>query len=183
VKKPTFHISYFTFHRQNGFTLPELIVVTVIIGMVMAGISVFLTNGVKFVRLTQARIEIQRDARLALSVINKDLRQAKASTVVIDRANSSMPPYSRLYFETIQGSTVCYYQDGTTLKYQKTENGITSAPHKLTENLRYAAFAYQRTDNNKILHVSICLEKIPYPYVAGARALQVSIEQVRIMNE
>lgn len=170
-------------NKTAGWTLVELLIVVTIMSIIMVGISTFFNRALYFVRLIQAKTDVQRDARMILSKINRELRQAKASSVVIDRLNSDMPPYSRIRFETIKGSTMCYYQDGTTLLFQESRGDFTFTPRKLTENLRYIAFVYQRTDNNKVIHISICLEKVPYLYVPGTKALQVAVEEVRIMNE
>ena len=133
-------------------------------------------------RLIIAKIDIQREARVSLSIMNKELRQAVKSSITISRNNSSQPPYSKVTFETIKGSTVSYYQQGTVL-YQEIYDGNKHFVSKLSENLRFVHFIYPRTDDDGIMQVSACFEKIPFPYVVGAKALQVSIEKVRIMND
>ncbi|MEM4368546.1 MAG: type II secretion system protein [Candidatus Anstonellales archaeon] len=168
--------------KNLGVTIVELLIVVVMMSIITLGISTFFHQGLNFVRLIQAKIEVQRDARTILSMITRKLREAKSSTVVISRLDASNPPYSKISFTTIEDEEITYYQDGTRLMFQLKKGSTSFTPKKLTENLRYVHFVYQRTDNSKILHISVCLEKIPYPYVAGAKALQVSIEQVRIMN-
>ena len=167
---------------KKGISLIELMTVVTIMGIISLGVVLFSSKAMHFFRLTEAKIEVQRDARICLNIMNKQIKQAKASTIVIDKLNTSQPPYSRIYFETIKGTTVQYYQDGTELKQAVTKPGGATKVSILTKNLRYVFFVYPRTDNDSILHISICLEKIPYPYVKGAKALQLSVEKVRIMN-
>src|SRR5688500_16462396 len=122
--------------RDRGFTLAEMMVTVAVLGIVFALAHKVQLDPYRVFRLTIARPEIQRDARSALDLINRRMRQAKASTVVVDRLNTSQPPYSRVSFNTISGSTLSFYQDGKTLYMS---DNIGSA-NKLAENLRYLAF-------------------------------------------
>ena len=159
---------------RRGVTLIEMMITVAILGIIVAGFTSLLTYFTKFRRLNTARIEIQRDARNSLSWMNKQLRQGKSSTVVIDQA-SGESPWSRIYFETIKGKQIYYYQDGN--KLYQTINGVTSS---MAENLRSIRFTYPSTDDSAIIGISICFEKATYE--GGTKALQLSIEKVRIMN-
>lgn len=62
--------------RQRGFTLLELLVAVLILGIVLGGIYVvYATNHTTFVR-GLAKIAVQQDARLALDVMAKNIRMA-----------------------------------------------------------------------------------------------------------
>lgn len=169
--------------NRSGLTLVELMVASTIIAIIMVGISTFFTQGINFFRVSQAKLDVQRDARSALDNINRQLRQAKASTIVIDRKDTAQPPYSRIYFETIRGKYVTFYQDVTSL-YQLVGDTPTGG-HKnlLSDNLETISFTYPQTDDDTILHVSLCMVKVPHPYIKGAKALQLSIAKVRVMND
>ncbi|MBI4054712.1 MAG: prepilin-type N-terminal cleavage/methylation domain-containing protein [Elusimicrobia bacterium] len=158
----------------KGYTLTELMLVVAILG-VLAMIGPRIYIGVtRFFRLTQARVEIQREARGALDLINRNLRQARASMVVIDQI-SGQPPYSRIEFTQAGGKTMKFYQQEKSLYL------VDVGTRALTENLRYIAFTYPRTDDDQIVSVSVTLEKETYE--GGAKALQLSVEKVRIMND
>jgi hypothetical protein len=137
----------------------------------------------RFFRLNQARIEIQRDARTVFNLISRNVRQAYASSVVIDNCSSTttpsctstQPPYSRLTFTKVTGESITYYQDGKYL-YQ-----VSTGTKKLTENLRYIAFSHPESAYGDIVSISLTLEKATYQ--AGTKALQLSVEKVRIMND
>jgi len=169
-------------NKTQGWTLVELLLTIMIFSIITLGTSTFMTQGIRNMRLVIAKIDIQREARVSLSIMNKELRQAVQDTIVISRQNTSQPPYSKVTFVTIKGSTISYYQDGITL-YQEIYDGNKHFVSKLSENVRFVHFIYPRTDDDGILQVSACFEKIPFPYVVGAKALQVSIEKVRIMND
>lgn len=165
-----------TERRNGGFTLAEMMVTVAILGIVFALAPKVMIDTYKFFRLTIARSEIQRDARSALDLINRRMRQAKASTIVVDRLSTSQPPYSRVSFTTISGSTLSFYQDGKTLYMN---DGLGGA-NRLAENLRYLAFIYGQTDNSYIMSVSVTFEK--ETYAGKAKALQTAVEKVRVMN-
>lgn len=164
---------------RKGFTVTELMVGIAVVGVVMAVGSNMLLNLVRFFRLTMARAEIQKNARTSLDLINRDLRQASASTVVISQ-RSGQPPYSWIAFSVDKGTgsvvgSYGFFQEGNYLYYMK--NGSTSA---LADNLRYVAFTYPRTDNAGIISVSMTFEE--ETYAGYSKALQLSIEKVRVMN-
>lgn len=169
-------------NKNKGWTLVELLLTVIIFSIITLGTSTFMTQGIRNMRLVIAKIDIQREARISLSIMSKELRQAVKDTIVISRYNSSQPPYSKVTFETIKGSTISYYQNGIIL-YQEIYDGDKHFVTKLSKNLRFVHFIYPRTDDEGIMQVSACFEKIPFPYVVGAKALQVSIEKVRIMND
>lgn len=158
----------------------ELMVAVAIMGVVMIGAPQFFTRIYQFIRLTQARSEIQKNARGALANINRELRQAVASSIVIDQV-SGQPPHSRITFTRYKpdGSTaeVSYYQSGKKL-YQSFSG--SSSGRLVAENLRYLAFSYPRTDDDAIISLSVTFERETYE--GGTKALQMAVEKVRIMN-
>ena len=160
--------------RNRGWTLTELMMVLAILGIIMAGLSIMLVSFTRYWRLNTARTEIQRDARAALSLVNKNLREAKSSTVVIDQV-SGEPPWSRVSFTSIDSISISYYQQSG--KLWQTVAGKSVA---LSENLRTLRFSYPNTDDSEIISVSACFEKSTYE--GSRKALQLSIEKVRIMN-
>ena len=68
-----------------GVTLTELMVSLAIVGLLVSIVGTFLMGGIRFYRLTTAKGEIQRDVRNAIDVINRNIRQAEAQSVVISR--------------------------------------------------------------------------------------------------
>ncbi len=159
----------------HGVTLTEVMITVAILGIVVTLGPGILTNITRFSRLSSARIETQRSARDSLNQINQALRQAKAGTVLVSN-ETSQPPFSLISFSTIDGRSVRFYQSGKNLMF--VQNSSTST---LAGGLRYLAFTYPRTDNSKIVSVSVTFEKDTYQ--GGSKALQMAIEKVRIMND
>lgn len=165
--------------KKSGYTLIEMMIVVAILGVLVLAAPRLFLKVYQFTQLALARVEIQKNARGALSNINRDLRQAKASTIVIDRL-PGQPPHSRITFTkyTSTGGTISmsYYQQGNTL-YQALGG---STGKLMASNLRYIAFTYPRTDVDDLLSISITFEKATYE--GGTKALQMAVEKVRIMN-
>jgi prepilin-type N-terminal cleavage/methylation domain-containing protein len=163
-------------HRKpRGVTLVEVMVTVAILSIVFSLGPALLTNVTRFTRLSSARVETQRNARDALNQINQALRQASASTIVITN-ETAQSPFSAINFTTIDGRALKFYQEGDGLRF--VQNGSTVA---VADGLRYIAFSYPRTDNSKIVSVSVTFEKATYQ--GGTKALQMAIEKVRIMND
>ena len=152
--------------------MEELMVIAIIGIIAMVGPNL-ITQVVRFYQLHQAKVEIQRDARACLDLINRFLRQAQASSVVVDQG-ANQPPYSRINFTTVQGQKMSFYQSGTAL-YQ-----VAQSTTVISNNLHYIAFTYPRTDDPTIISVALTMEKSTYE--GGYKALELSIQKVRIMD-
>lgn len=65
---------------EEGFTLPEMLVVLAIIGVVLAGITQLFMSGVNSERDQTNRARAQQDARLGLDKLRREIRCASALT-------------------------------------------------------------------------------------------------------
>ncbi len=158
---------------NDGFTLTETMMVVAILGILFSVGPQLLTQVTRYYYLHNAKIEIQRDARAALDIINRFLRQAVSTGITINQV-AGQPPYSRISFTTEGGQPMQFYQQGTTL-YQ-----VAQSTTKLSNNLHYIAFTYPRSDDPTIISVAMTMEKATYE--GGYKALELSIEKVRVMN-
>jgi len=160
---------------RRGFTLTEAMITVAIVSILATVSAQLLLQVNRYFILSQARLDVQREARAAMYVINRSLRQAQSNTILIDRQSSSQPFYSRITFTKIQGSTMSFHQSGTSLI--RTEGGRSST---LTKNLRYLAFSFPRSDDLTIVSVATTLEKTIYE--GRKKALHMASEKVRVMN-
>lgn len=164
--------------KRKGYTLMEMMMTVAIIGIVMGISAPLLLQVTNFWRLTSARYSIQRDVRTSLDTINRFTRQARSATVVIDNI-SGQPPCSRLQFTYTNTSDntvpVSFYQQGKKL-YMNNNGNIST----LSDNLAYIAFTYPRTDDISIISVAMTMQSPTYR--GGKKALQLSIQKVRVMN-
>lgn len=159
----------------RGYSLAEVLVTVAILSILASVAAPLLIQMTNFWRQTTARYEIQRDARASLDRIDRFLRQAQGGTVVLDQV-SGQPPYSRATFTSIQGQAISFYQTGGTL-YMKLGNNVST----LSQRLGYIAFTYPRTDDTSIISVALTMQSPTYR--GGKKALQLSIQKVRIMNQ
>jgi prepilin-type N-terminal cleavage/methylation domain-containing protein len=162
-----------TLRAKSGLSLVELLLVIAILGILAMVGPRMIISIIKFYQLHTAKLEIQRDARVPLDIVNRFLRQAKAASVVIDQI-SGQPPASRVSFTTLDGQNMVFYQRGTSV-YQ-----VARSTAVISQNLHYLAFTYPRSDDPTIISVAITMAHSTYE--GGSKALELSIEKVRIMN-
>lgn len=161
--------------RTGGYTLTELLLVVAIIGVLFGlGPRLFMSID-RFLILNRTRIELSREARQILPLINRNLRQASVGSIVIDQGNGQ-PYYSRISFTRIDGMTFLFEQQGTNLVMTTSNTTKT-----LTGNLRYLAFTPPRVEDLTILSVSLTLEKNIYE--GRTKALHMASEKVMVMNQ
>lgn len=107
--------------NQRGFTLPELLVVAAVVGLVMAGVFVVQRGGQQAYLLGSNRVETQQNARVALDLMTRELRSARSITTIAGCTNSVC---TDLTFVDQNGQTIRYALAGTTLN--RTVGGTTT---------------------------------------------------------
>ncbi len=159
---------------HSGYSLTEMMLVVAIIGILSTvGARVMLQVN-RYFLMTNTRTDLQREARSVMYIINRNLRQAQSSSIMIDTV-PGQPFYSRLTFTKIQGTTMTFYLSGMNLiQVVGTKNRI------LTKNIKHLAFTFPRSDDLSIVSVSVTLEKVLYQ--GRTQTLHMTSEKVRIMN-
>ncbi len=81
--------------NERGFTLAELLVVIALLGLIMAGVVTLQQQGQQAYLMGAARVDAQQNARVALTLMSRELRAActlsslSSSAVTITAADSS----------------------------------------------------------------------------------------------
>ena len=76
-------------NKQKGFSLIEMMVVVVILGLIVLGLVTFFTGGAKSWVAGQSQLEAQRNARQAMDIMVREIREGKSysgttSSITVD---------------------------------------------------------------------------------------------------
>jgi prepilin-type N-terminal cleavage/methylation domain-containing protein len=159
---------------RAGYTLTELLMVVAIIGILSTVVPTMVTQMQNFFMMTSARYEIQRDARTTLDTVNRYLRQAVATSVIMDTP-AGQGPFSRIRFSHVDGRYMEFRQAGSNLIQV-----IGTANTVVSKNLLYIAFTYPHSDDTSIISVSITMGKSIQ--LGRRKVLELTIQKVRVMN-
>jgi len=126
---------------SKGFSLIEMMVVVVILGLIVLGLVTFFTGGARSWMSGQSQLEAQRNARQAMDSMVREIREGKSysgtstSITVVIPALGSDP-------------------DGYSVTYEKTENiiyrKVNLASSQLINNVKTLSFDLTSTDPSKI---------------------------------
>lgn len=158
--------------RRGGYTLVELMLVVGIVGIISQVGYLVMLKTVQAQQMSDALATIQQGAFTTFDVASKMLRQASASSVVIDRLDASQPPWSRIRFTVPNtGKTVTFYQKGQTLY-------IGNNP--VFTNLRSLTFSYPNSTASTVISMSMTFEKSTGS--GRTKAIQLFIQNIKIQN-
>jgi prepilin-type N-terminal cleavage/methylation domain-containing protein len=168
------------YRDSEGTTLPELMVVLAILGVLFTiGPSLF-NNTFKLWKITEAKTETQRDARITLNLIESLLRQASISSIVLTRDATTQPPYSKVQFTLPSGDTYHFYQSGTNLWIYHLSPTAVVHNRVIANNLRYISFGYPVSSDETLLSVSLCFQKGTFGQ--ETKNFYLSTQRIKIMN-
>lgn len=158
--------------NTDGYTLTELIIVVAILGLVSSVGYVAMQKTIEAQLMADAQSSIQQGAFTSFDTISKLLRQASASSVVIDRFDTNQPPWSRIAFTVPStGRTFNFSQRGQTLFF---------ANNPMLTNLRSLTFSYPQTNTPNVISLSMTFEKSTGS--GRSKAIQLFIQKVKIQN-
>jgi prepilin-type N-terminal cleavage/methylation domain-containing protein len=119
---------------QRGFTLTELLVVTAVLGLILAAVVLIQQQGQQAYVMGSNRVESQQNARVALDRMTQDLRAATAITAI--------PSATSVSFTDQGGAAVTYSLSGANLV--RTEGGT---PTTLIGGVQSLSMLYCQTWN------------------------------------
>jgi hypothetical protein len=160
--------------NNKGWTIAEMAMVAAVIGIVAMIGPQLINQTTKVFVLSKAKLELQREARAAMYLITRELRQAQSNTITIDQLNGQ-PYYSRIRFTKIQNVNVSIAQKNNAILLTIGNDTTT-----LSQNLNYLSFTFPRSDDMTIVSVALTLQEQIYGGLF--KALHMASERVRVMN-
>lgn len=158
--------------RRCGHTLTELMMTVAIMGTASSIGYLVIRKSFQAQFLLDAQNDIQQGAFTSFDTLTRLLRPATASSIVIDRYDSSQPPWSRITFDVAStGRTITVYQRGQTIYFG-------AVP--MFKGLRRLSFSYPKSTDPALLSVSMTFEK----NVGDGRtkAIQLFIQKIKVQN-
>jgi len=160
--------------------MTEMLMVVVVLGVLAMAGSRMMVDVTRFFQLNMGRLTLQEEARTALSVIQKNLRQAKLDSLTIDQA-PGQPYFSRIVFDKAPKKTggpavpITYFQKGAVL--METAGGAT---RPLSKHLKALTFTLPNTDDMAVVAVSLTLET---PIYGGKmKTVRMNSGEIEVLN-
>ena len=126
------------FYKQNqkGFSLIEMMVVVVILGLIVLGLVTFFTGGAKSWVAGQSQLEAQRNARQAMDIMVREIIEGNSIT-----SGSNAASITINYLASFGKSSVTYSLSGTT---------ISRDGNPLINNVQSLSFTYFDSNGSPI---------------------------------
>ncbi len=138
--------------KQDGFSLIELMVVVLILGLITIGLVTFFSGGVRSWISGQNQLLAQREARQAMDRMVRDIREGKSYVIASDNTSITIT-----YPASFNKNSVTYKLSGT-----KIEKEVNSIANSLIDNVTKLYF--DSIDSSKvriILEVDVDNDKKP----------------------
>jgi prepilin-type N-terminal cleavage/methylation domain-containing protein len=121
--------------NQKGFSLIEMMVVVVILGLIVLGLVAFFTGGVKSWVAGQSQLEAQRNARQAMDIMVREIREGK-------NVKTSSTTNSILFITPFNGSLDIQYHLNVGTLYRNT--------NAIIDNVLSLSFTYFNNNGEQI---------------------------------
>ena len=130
-------IKIFYVKNQKGFSLIEMMVVVLILGLIVLGLVTFFTGGVKSWVAGQSQLAAQRNARQAIDRMVREIREGKSIT-----SDSNTTKIKVNYLVSFGKNPVTYQLNGTTL-----ERKVNLTSNIVIDHIQNLEFKYLDSNN------------------------------------
>ncbi|MBU0455320.1 MAG: prepilin-type N-terminal cleavage/methylation domain-containing protein [Pseudomonadota bacterium] len=137
----------FKHKKQSGFTLLELVIVIIIVGIVVVGSSELLLYGFKGFAIGKQQVEANWQGQVSLERMVRDLRAIRSSSSI------SQATANAITFTDI---------DGESIQYHLTGQQLMRNTRVLSDDIQSLTFSYYDEDGNS----TVTINNIRYIVVA-----------------
>ena len=111
--------------KQRGFTIMEMIVVTVIIGIIFATGAMLVGRSFEHFSTTRDVSDIEGQARVALERASRELRAIRGKS---SNADLDIGTANEISFRNTSGTLIRFYRDAGSNRFMRQENTGTAQP-------------------------------------------------------
>jgi prepilin-type N-terminal cleavage/methylation domain-containing protein len=143
--------------NQKGFSLIEMMVVVVILGLIVLGLVTFFTGGAKSWVAGQSQLEAQRNARQAIDRMVREIREGKVVKSGLGTNIKVAIPEFKTDTSTIPAYEVTYGLYGTTIKRGTTpliDNVLLVSGEDIFEYYDSGGLKYDSPNSTALLKIS-----------------------------
>ena len=137
-------IKIFYVKNQKGFSLIEMMVVVVILGLIVLGLVTFFTGGTKSWVAGQSQLKAQREARQAIDRMVREIRHGESISSGDDKSITASIPALGLE----SAYDVSYSWDGDT--WDPINRIVSSGTNALINNVQSLTFTYFDSSGNSV---------------------------------
>ncbi len=161
--------------QRRGFTLPELLVAMVLLGIVSTAIYQLLVNNQRLYRQQTQRIELDDNIRSAVAILPTELRELDVSdplgSDIVDMTDSSITYKAMRYL-----GWICNAQaTGSTLYLDTTRIGLRPLDGEYDSLLIFADSQTTLTRDDRWIHASVTSTSTGNDCTGGVSSIRVNI--------
>jgi prepilin-type N-terminal cleavage/methylation domain-containing protein len=163
---------------QRGFNLVELLIAMALMSIGFAIIVTMFVNGWQLWRRSYTELMLQREAREAMTLIARTLREASPGTVRIDTPTGA-PKFSKIAFTDARNKGWIFKMTDDRLEHVTTMANGMSATIFMMRDVSSIIFTYPSFQDRSLIDIGLTCTKVPY---GTERPLVVQVVERVIMR-
>jgi len=175
-------IQFHARRSNRAFTFTEILVVTTLLMMVLAGVIGAHLFGIRMFEITKAKLGANDEARQAISLLMEEIRTAKqvkigsgtmGSFTVVAVNSAQNGSAIQIYPTLLTNNFIRYFWDSTSKQLMRTTNGASAmsvVAHSITNQMIFTSEDFRgntltNNENNRVIGLTLKFYQIQYPIV------------------